>query len=378
MALQIDQLVYLAHSEQNKSVISINPDVAEEAQAKNEDCVTFGVKDSCQIPQEYFDRVRSDSRYLWLTVDKMANSGRSIDTDLVNPLTYQCMTGSSSGGAINILKGINDFAIGTDGGGSVLAPALSCQLTSMIGAGLGLFVKSASRSTEAISITPSVGVLAKNISRVKEVMQCMAGGSLAFEHCRTLRIAIPLKGDCMLPDGVTMYEKLMPYLQADEFAGCELVECDLNGIEDRAVASEKLRKALQKADVVLTYEGPIDVFGRGETIPRMFAGTTGKQITANDGKFAVKSANICGYTGVTVPGPELAAGFVITADHGLKGASMALQVAELLEKQVVLPEAFLRYYFSNERKKPGFSAPRYPYENTLQGTPGTEIQEATV
>ena len=73
----------------------------------------------------------------------------------------------------------------------------------------------------------------------------------------------------MLPDGVAMHEKLMPYLLADGFAGYELVECDLNGIEDRAVAECKLKSALQKADVVLTYEGPIDVFGRGETIPRM-------------------------------------------------------------------------------------------------------------
>ena len=47
------------------------------------------------------------------TVDKMAHLGRSIDTDLINPLTYRCMTDSSSGTAINILKGINDFGIGT-------------------------------------------------------------------------------------------------------------------------------------------------------------------------------------------------------------------------------------------------------------------------
>jgi Asp-tRNA(Asn)/Glu-tRNA(Gln) amidotransferase A subunit family amidase len=49
------------------------------------------------------------------------------------------MTGSTSGSPINILKGLNDFAIGTDGDGSVLAPAMSCQLPSVIRAGLGLF-----------------------------------------------------------------------------------------------------------------------------------------------------------------------------------------------------------------------------------------------
>ena len=42
------------------------------------------------------------------------------------------MTGSSSGSCINILLGINDFALGTDGGGSVLGPAMSTGLYSIM------------------------------------------------------------------------------------------------------------------------------------------------------------------------------------------------------------------------------------------------------
>jgi hypothetical protein len=61
----------------------------------------FGVKNTNGIPREVFERLRRNGNYLWLTVDKMADLGRSVDTDLVNPLTYRPMTGSTSGGAVN-------------------------------------------------------------------------------------------------------------------------------------------------------------------------------------------------------------------------------------------------------------------------------------
>jgi hypothetical protein len=64
------------------------------------------VKNTVDILIYIVDKLRENSKYLFLTVDKMSYLGRSIDTDLINPLTYRCMTGSSSGTAINIIKGI--------------------------------------------------------------------------------------------------------------------------------------------------------------------------------------------------------------------------------------------------------------------------------
>lgn len=46
-----------------------------------------------------------------------------MDMQLANPLTGHSMTGSSSGTALNVFYRINDIGIGSDGGGSVLAPA---------------------------------------------------------------------------------------------------------------------------------------------------------------------------------------------------------------------------------------------------------------
>src|SRR5699024_10300581 len=99
-----------------------------------------------------------------------------------NPITYRLMTGSTSGGPINILKGINDFAIGTDGGGSVLAPAMSCQLPSMIGAGLGIHVKDKKASTDGREFRGSVGVIGKALSTVLRVMESLTEEPLTTEE----------------------------------------------------------------------------------------------------------------------------------------------------------------------------------------------------
>lgn len=105
----------LAKREVGRSVIYINPNVREESETKNQHPLYFGLKDTNQIPDNIINRLRYHPDYLWLTVDKASNRGRAIDTDLINPVTYRVMTGSTSGGPINILKGMIDFAIGTDG-----------------------------------------------------------------------------------------------------------------------------------------------------------------------------------------------------------------------------------------------------------------------
>ncbi|MDY0404792.1 hypothetical protein P5G51_004705 [Virgibacillus sp. 179-BFC.A HS] len=113
----------LAKMELGKSVIQINPNIIDAVKEKNEQILYFGVKNTDQIPSMIIEKIRSNPNYAWLTIDKASHNGRAIDTDLMNPVTYRAMTGSSSGGPINILKGIIDFAIGTDGG----VPSLALQ-----------------------------------------------------------------------------------------------------------------------------------------------------------------------------------------------------------------------------------------------------------
>lgn len=344
--LTLQQKISMAYREIGRAVVRVNEDAMKEAQNKDKEVYTFGVKNTSSIPEELFSKLRDNKKYLFLTVDKMADMGRSIDTDILNPLTYRPMTGSSSGGPVNILKGINDFAIGTDGGGSVLAPALSCNLPSMIGAGLGLLTTGSGRSTDNLSLVPSLGIIAKNFSIMVQVMEDLLKDTLVSNENKAIKVLIPKFGDANLPLNEDMKEKLMGYIINLSEESFNFKEYNMKGMDDRNTSKDIINKAFEeeKADLILTYEGPIDIFGHGETIPRMFSGNAGKIISENSGKFLIKSANIAGLTAITIPSEELASGFVICAPIGLDSARKAVKLAKALEEIIKLPEVFVRYY----------------------------------
>jgi len=112
-----------------KSVDRVYPLAFDEI--SNHDGYYFGVKNSLYLTNAMEEKLKQCSYYLH-TRDQSSLGGRAIDTDLKNPITGLPMTGSSSGTAINVFLGINDIGMGTDGGGSVLAPAISLNLFSVI------------------------------------------------------------------------------------------------------------------------------------------------------------------------------------------------------------------------------------------------------
>ena len=305
----------------------------------------FGVKDTNQIPEVLIERLRTDQRFIWLTIDKASNRGRAIDTDLINPVTYRVMTGSTSGGPINIVKGINDFAIGTDGGGSVLAPALSCQLPSMIGAGLGAFVKNKKNSTDGLEFTGSVGVISKDVLTLKNVMECITHETFLRTENEKIKVVIPKKHSVTCPDGQGMQEKVMTSLSRIEDSHYVIEELDMTGIEERKRGIHVMQTAFEErdADLIVTCEGPVDVFGYGETIPQ-FLGKPGMDIAKNHGKYLVRAANMCQATAITVPIETVASGIVIMAKKGIRAASHAMELAEKLEASIQMPDVWKRYF----------------------------------
>lgn len=386
-------------AEQNlyKSVISINKSLEEEAKNKEKDFLTFGVKNTVDIPKSLVDKLRKDSKYLLLTVDKMSHLGRSIDTDLINPLTYRCMTGSSSGTAINILKGINDFGIGTDGGGSVLAPALSTNLYSFIGSGVGLVTGKESLSTDSISFTGGIGIISKNFPTLKNVVfdildkeiqndkirnkECNENDSDVLNKRKNindtkLRIAIPKHNSIILPDDIDMrveidkvisnlnkhkvFEEKQLKNQLDsknsnvpEEKGIKLefIEYSFDNIYERNIAIKEIKNIFDKdiADIILTYEGPIDIYGYDETIQKSFKGKAEKKITSNGGKGIVKAINMCKCTGITIPGDKLASGFVICAKEGIQGLINAFTLGQAIDECIEKNEMFNRYFIDREK-----------------------------
>lgn len=342
---KLNNKLKLAERELGRSVVQINPNIYEEIIDKNTNAMYFGIKDTDQIPEKMIERLRSDKRFIWLTIDKASNRGRAIDTDLINPVTYRVMTGSTSGGPINILKGMNDFALGTDGGGSVLAPALSCQLPSMIGAGLGILVKNKKNSTEGIEFTGSIGIISKSVHTLKTVMGCLANENFLSSTNEKIKVVIPKKYSVTCPDGMDMHEKVMTYLSKIDGCHYMIKELDMAGIEDRKRGINVIKNAFEEmdADLIVTCEGPVDVYGYGETIPQLL-GKTGLEITKNHGKYLVRAANMCQTTAITIPIDTLASGIVIIAKKGTRAASNAIELAEQLEASIQMPDVWKRYF----------------------------------
>lgn len=345
----------LAEREIGRSVVALNPSLNVHVKDKHPS-LFYGIKDTNQIPKPVLARLTENSQMVFLTIDKAALLGRAIDPDLNNPITYRVMTGSTSGGPINILKGINDFAIGTDGGGSVLAPAMSCQLPSVIGAGLGLFTNNKSISTDGIEFNASVGVIAKNISMLNNIMGVITAKKLTGNVDEKLSIVIPKKGTVICPDQVDMNDKVMYYLSKIDQRLFDCREVDMTGIEDRRIGMKLIQGILEKnkQELIITCEGPIDVFGYGETIPRKF-GKVGEEITENSGKYLVRSANICQTTAITVPTNNLATGLLIIAKKGFENANKALFFAKKLEEAISLPAVWKRYFFTSEKEVDRFT-----------------------
>ena len=331
--------IQLAKRELGRSVVNISENI----KSNENDPIFYGVKDTPTIPEIFLERLQRKEKYIQLTIDKASDKGRAIDTDLINPITYRVMTGSTSGGPINILKGINNFAIGTDGGGSVLAPAISCQLPSIMAAGLGMQVNHTKTSTDGISFSGSVGVIGKNIFQIKKVIEIMLAEKLSDHIPSQLNIAIPKKDSLIRPDGIDMHTIVMKYLSLLTNIDLNILEVDLSGIDDRKIAIQKMKKCFKKADIILTCEGPVDVYGYGETIPQMF-GKTGKYITQNHGKYFIRAANMNRATAVSIPIDELSSGLVVYAPEGRKQGAKAIQLASQLEKVIQLPEVWIRYF----------------------------------
>ena len=152
-----------------KSVDRVYPLAFDEI--SNHDGYYFGVKNSLFLTNAMEEKLKQCSYYLH-TRDQSSLGGRAIDIDLKNPITGLPMTGSSSGTAINVFLGINDIGMGTDGGGSVLAPAVSLNLFSVIDP--LLFYEERKKenekvSTDGISFIPSIGLISRNLKLLREL-----------------------------------------------------------------------------------------------------------------------------------------------------------------------------------------------------------------
>ncbi|MBZ2175896.1 hypothetical protein K8M07_11675 [Schnuerera sp. xch1] len=304
--------------------------------------ITFGVKNTNQISRDTVDRL-VDNGYLFHTVDKMALGGRAIDVDIINPLTGNVMTGSTSGGCANILLGINDFALGTDGGGSVLAPAISTGLYSIMGKGLGLRGSKRKVSTDKISFLSGLGVISHDYSLCIDVIKNIVNLPGVEEN---FKIAIPrnrIENKSI--------RKVVRHLECSmQFKGVEIEDKG-----DREYLIDRCNEIFNDdMDLVITEEGPIDLFGLGDSVLGTW-GNTGKDIQNSSGKELLKVANMINATAVTIPTGELGKGILIIGKEGLNYGSMAISIGKIIMPLFSVPELFRRYFINGyNRDKGGF------------------------
>ena len=368
MSLSLGDRLAVAKAALGRSVVSINPAAVEEASCKRDGYWTVGLKDTAAIPKWLIDALLSSDNHLVLTVDKMSDLGRSVDTELVNPFTYRCMTGSTSGGAINVLKGINDVCIGTDGGGSVLAPALATNLYAVMGQGAGL-ATSRGISTDNMPFKTGIGFIGNSFAAVHEmlVFTLRAKGDVS-ESCtgasgimpdvagiaadiRNLEVAIPKRGIAAAPDGSDMGGRCYKALSLLGDCQPQTIETGFDDIYERTSTVQNLRALWEENSdlLVMDVEGPIDVFAYDETIPRGFAGSAPEYVAGIRSKALCKAINIAGGSAVVIPSSELATGILVACGPGEKRLQNAFEVAYLLDERRMLPSYLSRYFLDRTK-----------------------------
>lgn len=347
--LKVNKSMQKAQNQKEKTVIfaraNIMDDVVNTLRQNPATTINlFGIKDTNQIPSSIVEKLQKRQGFIFHTVDTMAQGGRAIDIRLTNPLTGKVMTGSSSGSCINILLGINDFAIGTDGGGSVLAPAMSCGLYSIMAKGLNLKGSTKRQSTDNIEFLPGLGVIARDLQLCKEAILTLIDQPQLKEDYK-YKVAIPKKGTNILPSGIDMFD-ILERITKQHSIELKIIEIETPIPQDRNAAIQLLQNLLKEVDLVITAEGPIDYFHLGDSVLGQW-GETGHKTQLNSGKYLVKVANMVNVTAVSLPTQELATSVVLIAPQGIKQGLQVINFAEKIADLYKKPELFTNYFFQS-------------------------------
>ncbi|MEY8352144.1 amidase family protein [Lachnospiraceae bacterium 54-53] len=310
---------FLALKNPYHTVIKVNPGIIDQAASilESSGYVRYtGVKDTPAVPEELKRRL-NENGFLIHTADKMALGGRAVDLQLINPVTGRWMTGSSSGTALNVFYGINDAGIGTDGGGSVLAPAAALNLFGFISPLIEQerMKQHVKTSTDGILFSPSIGAITRDLKTMEQLLK-------------------PLLGMCL--------EETMDLLADWNWREPGKEELpDIYG--RRELLAEYLNRAVSPGNLILSREGPVDVHAMGDSIYGHFDEET-KKDQARSGKGLMRVVNMCGKSALTVPVKELGCCTVLICESRKEDiAAMFRKAGEL----AVTPSPLIRKYFMN-------------------------------
>ncbi|RRD96250.1 hypothetical protein EII17_01755 [Clostridiales bacterium COT073_COT-073] len=329
----------------NDTVDYVRDEVIDEAVdclSEGREVFLMGVKNTSAISREYVERLQRHG-FLLHTLDNIGEKGRAIYTGVKNPLTGMPMTGSSATTASHVLQNINQIGIGTDGGGSVLAPAIACGLYAIIGKGIGLVGTGNRISTDGIRFEPAIGVLSQQYELCRRAIQILLenkanNGSNDIDkklETTTKEIAVVLWDD---EDDIWF-----------ETVASVLAHASLRVFKKKKTTKREellgiYNEIIEKVPIMISHEGPIDVDGLGDSIVGGF-GKIGSQIQEKGQKYFVKIANLVDATGVAIPDEELASGYLILGKKGISYGCQAMEIGSAFAQKVGRPKVFTDYFF---------------------------------
>lgn len=258
----------------------------------------IGVKNTDVILTDFLNLLEKNNFFVH-TYDNMARHGRAIDLNLINPITGKYMTGSSSGTAINVFNGINDVGIGTDGGGSVLAPALSLNLFGMMSPLIDAKNMDCNRkiSTDGILFRPSIGFISKEYSIINEILNVV----LKIDESSSMSV--------LFAKSPHKEHEELNKLWDDFDIDSENMALSYEGSSREAMILE-LSKIDFSSKIVVCCEGPIDLYGYGDSVMGHYDSQT-RQEQAKGHKYYLKVANMLGLSAFVVPSKYHARGYLI-------------------------------------------------------------------
>lgn len=317
---------FIAFKNPYHSVIKVFPEIIDEVK-EGEENFYIGVKDVPQIPNKLLSHLKTQENYFLHTLDAYAIGGRAVDMQRINPISGRLMTGSSSGTAINVLLGINDLGIGTDGGGSVLAPAMSVNLFGFISPLIckEYLEKFEKYSTDNISFTPSIGYITRTYDEMKKAVYT----TLDLPQTTKRKMNIGL---------VKQTSKDFPKLKA-QFTKIELPTPNIFGPREPLI--EFLLSALSDYDFILSEEGPIDFYGLGDSVLGHFDDKTKKEQEMGN-KGLIRVVNMAGATAITIPQNQFASAYVLICQSSPIKISKMIDFAE---KLIVSESKLINRYF---------------------------------
>ena len=176
--------------------------------------------------------------------------------------------------------------------------------------------------------------------------------SLEESSLEEMRVVIPEKNTCKTVEGEDTYNKVINILnKIKNYHKLTIVEYRFQDIYNRESSIKDINNIFSNdiGDIIINFEGPIDLYGYDETIQKSFLGNGAKEITKDGGKALVKSANICKCSAITLPVNEIASGIVLCSKQGKEKIHGLFTLAEEINEVIKRPDIYEKYFIRKEK-----------------------------